>query len=123
MEKVNIKRFKIYGAAAGVFAGLINGLFGGSGGMILVPALKRLGFSQKQAQAGSIMAVLCFCAASVIMYSAKTHINLNDTGYFVGGLIGGVLGAKLLPFLPDTLLRKAFALFALYGAGRILFNV
>ena len=37
-----------------------------------------------------------------------------------GGLIGGLIGGRLFKNVPNTWLRRIFALFLLYGAARYL---
>ena len=53
----NIKKSQI--VILGALIGIINGFFGGGGGMIVVPLLtEKFGFSQKQAQATAIFVIL-----------------------------------------------------------------
>ena len=40
--------------------------------------------------------------------------------YLFGGLVGGWIGGKLFKNVPNTWLKRIFALFLLYGAARYL---
>ena len=107
---------------AGGLAGLVNGFFGGGGGMILVPFLvRKCGLSQRQAFATSIAVILPLCVLSSVIYWLRDGLELAAAlPYLAGGLIGGFLGGRLFKRLSMVWLRKVFALFILYGAVNAL---
>ena len=109
-------------AAAGGVAGLINGFFGGGGGMILVPLLAgKCGLTQKKAFATSVAIIAPLCALSAGIYWFRGGLDIMVAlPYLVGGLIGGLIGGKLFKKLSMKWLRRAFALLILYGAVRSL---
>lgn len=109
-------------ALAGGAAGLINGFFGGGGGMILVPLLAgKCGLEQKKAFATSVAIIAPLCLLSAGIYLLRGSIDLTlALPYLLGGLAGGFLGGKLFRKLNMTCLRRGFALLILYGGVRSL---
>lgn len=111
-------RFRICGAAAG----LINGLFGGGGGTVLVPLLTgwcKMG--QKRAMASCVAVILPLCVLSAVMYLLRTGLRLLAAlPYLLGGLIGGLVGGRLFRRVPGPWLRRIFGVFLVYGGVRYL---
>lgn len=109
-------------AAAGGLAGLVNGFFGGGGGMILVPRLTAsCGLGQRQAFATSVAIILPLCALSAGIYWCRGGLDLQAAlPYLLGGLLGGTAGGQLFRRLPEQLLSRLFALLLLYGGVRSL---
>ena len=107
---------------SGMAAGGINGLFGGGGGMVLVPALTRwCGVEEKKAFAGCVAVILPFCVISAAVYIFRTDFDfMQALPYLLGGLAGGLVGGKLFPKVSNLWLRRIFAAFLLYGAWRYL---
>ena len=95
IEKKNKKKraYDILLAISGFFVGIFNGLFGGGGGMVVVPAFT----------------ILPLSVVSAIVYIAGGNfdfgIGLNVTA---GVIIGGVIGAVLLKKISNGLLSLAF---------------
>lgn len=108
--------------AAGALAGAVNGLFGGGGGIPLALSLRKwVGLDDKTALATCVACVLPLCLVSAGMYALRGALPLGDAlPYLAGGLAGGFVGGKLFRRVPNLWLRRAFALFLLYGAGRYL---
>lgn len=105
---------------SGVAAGLVNGCFGGGGGMVLLPLLMGLcGLEQKKALATCVAAILPFCALSAVIYVLRTDFDwLLALPYLIGGAVGGALGGRLFRNVSAVWLRRLFALFLLYGGAR-----
>ncbi|MDR3552195.1 MAG: sulfite exporter TauE/SafE family protein [Clostridia bacterium] len=111
----------IRGAVCGLFAGLLNGLLGAGGGMVIVPLLERNGQEPRKAHATSIAVITPLCVLSAAFYLHGGSVRLSDVLPFLpAGLAGAFLGAKLLPKIPDNLLRRIFGAFMLYAAWRLL---
>jgi uncharacterized membrane protein YfcA len=111
-------QYLIYGAA-GLAMGLLNGLFGSGGGIVAVAFLKKLGLSAKGAHATSVLIILALSCLSVFFY--RSYIDFSQClRYLPGGLAGAAAGALFLRRIPDFWLRKAFAVFILYAAVRLL---
>lgn len=110
-------------ALAGGAAGLVNGFFGGGGGMVLVPLLTgRCGLDQRKAFATSVAIILPLCALSSVIYFFRGGLELTAAlPYLVGGLVGGYAGGKLFRKLNMDWLRRGFALLILYGGVKSLF--
>jgi len=117
----NIKRATFLHAAGGLVAGLLNGLLGAGGGMVIVPMLEKTDLPPTRAHATSIAIIMPLCILSAVVYMNIDSINLFDAlPYLPAGIVGGLVGAKLLPHIPQRLLRRLFGLFLLYASFRML---
>lgn len=107
----------------GCITGLVNGLFGSGGGTILVPGMFfLLGISEHKAHATAISVILPLALVSSFIYIKHGIIVWDVTLKIVtGGAIGGYIGAKLLPKIPEAMLRKIFAVFMIVAALRMVF--
>ena len=100
LPKKEIKR-SLFAVITGVLAGLINGIFGGGGGMIVVPMLiKFLKFPPKKAHATAILIILPLSILSGILYAMFGNFDLKvgipvGIGVIAGGLVGALLLSKL----------------------------
>ncbi len=110
-------------AVAGAAAGLVNGFFGGGGGMVLVPMLTgKCGLDQRRAFATSVAIILPLCVLSSVIYFFRGGLDLTAAlPYLAGGLVGGYLGSKLFKGLNMDWLRRGCALLILYGGVKSLF--
>ena len=117
-----MKSKKLWFAVAGAAAGLINGFFGGGGGMILVPLLAgKCGLDQRKAFATSVAIIAPLCALSAALYWFRGSLDFAAAlPYLTGGLVGGLIGGKVFKKLSMKWLRRVFALLILYGAVRSL---
>lgn len=105
----------------GGFVGLANGIFGGGGGMIAVPLLKRTGMAEKQAHATAIAVILPVSLLSFLLYFFHGYYQadvLIPTS--LGVTLGGFIGAKLLGKLSIKSVQLLFAALQLL-AGIFLF--
>ena len=103
-------------ALSGTAAGLVNGLFGGGGGMVLVPLLNGwCGLAGKQAFATCVAAILPLSAVSAAVFDWAAALP-----YLIGGLVGGLVGGRLFRRVSVTWLRGLFAAFLLYGGVRYI---
>ena len=105
---------------SGAAAGLVNGLFGGGGGMVMAPLLTGwCGLEQKRALATCVGVILPFCVLSAAIYVLRGGFDwLAALPYLIGGGIGGALGGLLFRKVSAGVLRKLFALSLLYGGER-----
>ena len=107
---------------AGFLTGIINGLFGGGGGMVAVPLMKNLlGYDEKRAHATAILVIAPVCAVSAVTYIVN--------GYFaadviipaaVGSVAGGLVGAAALQKLPEFLVNIVFIAVMLAAGVRMI---
>lgn len=98
----------------GFLAGFLNGLLGTGGGILLLFGLRLL-FSKKVANGRrffttTIAAMLPLSLFSVWQYAQKEPIPTRAVlAFLLPGVLGGLLGAMLLPHLPTRTLGRIFA--------------
>lgn len=111
-------------AAIGLVTGFANGLFGSGGGTIVVPAMERfLGLEEHKAHATAIAVILPLSLLSLGIYLWKG--GLGEAWQIalwasLGGLGGGLVGAKLLNRVSGLWLHRIFGAFLLAAAVRML---
>lgn len=105
---------------SGCAAGLINGFFGGGGGMVLIPLLVSCcKLPRQKAFATSVAIILPLCVLSAGIYFFHGNLDLRSASpYLAGGLLGGLIGGRIFRRVSMTWLRRIFALLILYGAWR-----
>ena len=108
---------------SGSLIGAINGLFGGGGGMIAVPALTSvLKYKTKVAHATAIFIIAPVCLASAITYIINGYFKANlIIPVSVGNVAGGALGAVFLGLLPQKAVNIIFIFVMLTAGIRMLF--
>lgn len=116
-----MKKIKLTPLVFGGLIGVVNGLFGAGGGMIAVPLLKKMGFSQTEAHANAVAVILPITVASAMLYLIKDYVTFSDAFIYIPtGLLGSVIGTVILRKISPFLLKKIFALFMLYAGFRLL---
>jgi uncharacterized protein len=106
----------------GLAAGIMSGVLGIGGGLIIIPMLVGfLGYSQKEAQGTSLgLLLLPIGILAVMNYYQAGLINLKAVGIMViTFVIGSYVSSKLAISLPDTILKKVFAVFLLFYAIKL----
>ena len=108
----------------GLIAGIISGFFASGGGLILVPAfLYFFGLDEKKARGTSILAILPMVIVSGWIYYQHATVDWNrGIKCAIGGMIGGLVGAKLLKKTPAIWLQIAFLIFLWYTSWKMLFT-
>ena len=99
------------GIAAMTFAGAVTGLSGVSGGFIKTPVMRELmGIPVKVAAATTTFTVGVTAAASLFVFAVQGRIDAHDAAAVaVGGLLGGVVGARAQDLLSPVLVRRVLA--------------
>ena len=118
------KKQFLYKMLIGLFAGIVSGLFASGGGMILVPAfMYLLKMEDVEARATSVICILPMVVTSGIFYYTNNYIDW-EIGLLcaIGGVIGGIVGAKLLNKLPDRYLKIAFTVFLIYASYKMFWS-
>lgn len=117
-----MKKQKLKFGISGAIAGIINGFFGGGGGMALVPLYIRwLKIPERQAFASSVCTILPLCIVSSVVYFFRQSLDFTlALPYLIGGLFGGILGGVIFKKMPMGMVRKAFAILIIYGGIRAL---
>lgn len=118
MKKVK----KVYVLLFGALIGIINGFFGGGGGMIVVPLLTKVfGMEQKKAQATALFVILPISLISTIVYLCYNSISFSSGWPVILGIVaGGVVGAKLLNKFQNKTLQGIFIFFMILGGVGML---
>ena len=108
----------------GLIAGILSGLIGIGGGIIMVPMLLILGFSQQQAQGTSLAALL----PPVTLFAV---INYHKAGFIdwryaiiisLVFVIGGYFGSKIAVNIDQKTLKKIFGVLLLLIGTKMLFS-
>lgn len=102
----------------GTVAGIANGLFGGGGGMIVVPMLNLLlKYENKHAHATALLIILPLSIVSGLFYAFFGNFNINSgVPTTIGVVFGGIVGALLLKKLSSKLIVIIFSV-AMAAAG------
>lgn len=122
MSEKKTQRCRLAACISGAAAGLVNGFFGGGGGMVLIPLLVSFcKLPRQKAFATSVAVILPLCILSSGIYYLHGNLDLLAASpYLAGGLLGGLIGGKLFRRVSMVWLRRIFALLILYGAWRSL---
>ncbi|MBQ5911276.1 MAG: sulfite exporter TauE/SafE family protein [Clostridia bacterium] len=105
----------------GFFIGIINGLLGAGGGMLAVPALKKLSLSTKDAHRNAIAVILPLSILSAVLYLLRGDVALSDSFVFIpSGLVGAGVGTLLLKKISPKWLAVIFGAFMVYTGVRLL---
>ena len=107
---------------AGSAAGLVNGIFGGGGGMVFLPTVSRFGsLSPRALYATCVAFIFPVCIVSTAVYALEGSLPFSQAlPYLAGGLVGGFLGGKWYNKVPTRFLRWLFAGFLVYAGGKYL---
>ena len=122
-EKTNKKR-SYYGVITGIVSGLVNGVFGGGGGMIVVPMLiKFFCLEPKKAHATALFIILPLSIVSALFYVVSGNLNFQIVfPITLGVILGGIFGALLLSKLSSKVVIIIFSIvMAFAGAKMLLF--
>ena len=108
---------------SGFFAGLVNGLFGGGGGMIVVPSLRKfLGYKTNSAHATAIAIILPVSVLSGAFYTAFGHFEFQPVFFTaIGVTAGGIVGAFLLKKLRSKYVTLIFSVLMAAAGIKMLF--
>jgi uncharacterized membrane protein YfcA len=110
------------GIGIGLVGGVLSGMFGIGGGIVIVPALVALGFTQREASGTSLAALLLPVGLlGVIEYARRHEIRFHyGIGIAVGLLAGVLVGAVLAGRFSNTLLERLFGLLLAIVAFKFL---
>ena len=99
------------GVVIGLIAGFASGYVGVGGGFIMVPLMTAwLGIPMKNTSGTSLIAIIILAIPGVIQQAMLGHIDyLAGVMLCVGAIPGAVLGARLVPRVPERMLRFIFS--------------
>ena len=106
-----------------ILVGIINGIFGGGGGMLCVPLLKIfLKFDDKQAHATTVFIMAIISIPTIIVYITTLSFSLiNAILLTIGVLFGGLIGSKLLKTLNNKTINIIFILIMFVSGIKMIF--
>lgn len=121
-DKKMFTKKKVILLLSGAVIGLLNGFFGGGGGMICVPILQKvLSLDAKCSHATAIAVIFPLSLISAFIYVINGYIKsfpLISIG--LGVVLGGIVGAFALKFLPPKAVRIIFALIMFAGGVKLI---
>ena len=107
---------------AGAAAGAVNGIFGGGGGMVLIPMLTGSeALEQKSIFPASVSIMLPVCVVSLAVQACRTELPFGAAlPYLLGGVAGGILAGLLGKRISICWLRRALGAMLIWGGLRYL---
>lgn len=110
--------------AGGIITGFLNGLFGSGGGTVIVPFMEEfLGVDEHKSHATAILIILFFTIVSLFFYGKSGNLDYSlAIKVSIGGIAGGIIGAKLLKKLSGKIIRRIFGSFMILAATRMFFS-
>lgn len=107
----------------GSIGGFLGGLFGSGSGLIILPAMiKLLKVDEYSARGTTLITVLFIVISSSFFYYKNNYFDLNLGIYTaIGGIIGGVIGAKVLKNIPKFWLSIMFEIFVIIISIMMIF--
>ena len=107
-------------ATLGIVAGVMSGLFGVGGGILFVPILTWLGLTQLHAEASSLLAIIPTVLVGVWRQQRYGNVRWRPAAILgVASIAATVGGAQLALSLPESTLRRLFAVLMIFTAGQI----
>ena len=107
---------------AGLGAGAVNGLFGGGGGMLLVPLLSMLTqLEEREIFSSSIAVILPICIVSIVAtVITGTGAWFDAFPYLIGSAAGGLAAGLWGQKIPAVWLHRGLGILILWGGIRYL---
>lgn len=106
----------------GLVTGFLNGLFGSGGGTVIVPFMEEVLNTDEHKSHTAILIIFCYTLVSLFFYAKGKKLDLAlAVKVSLGGIAGGILGARLLKKLSGKAIRKIFGIFMIAAAVRMFF--
>ncbi len=104
----------------GAVAGVLAGLFGVGGGILFVPTLTWLGLTQVHAEATSLLAIIPTVLVGVWRQQRYGNVRWRPAAIIGLASIGAAVGGAAVALsLPESVLRRLFAVLLLATAAQI----
>ena len=107
---------------AGFIAGIISGFFGAGGGMILVPFMTLIMKDEEiKSRATTILCIFFMVIVSSFFYYKQDSVDWNVAiKCSIGGILGGIIGSKLLIKLDKKILKIFFVILLIYSGVKMI---
>lgn len=110
----------VLAAVLGMVAGVLSGLFGVGGGILFVPILTWVGLTQLHAEASSLLAIIPTVLVGVWRQQRYGNVRWRPAAILgIASIAATIGGAQLAVSLPESTLRKLFAVLMLGVAAQI----
>ena len=109
-------------ALAALLAGTVTGLFGGGGGMVLVPLLTALSdLEENQIFSASLAIILPVCLVCLTFAAMEGPLPWKEAlPYLLGSVFGGIPAGIWAQKIPALWLHRALGILILWGGWRYL---
>lgn len=116
------KKQQFGAASAGLGAGLLNGLFGGGGGLVLIPGLAKFAKVQEQQLfPTSVLVMLPVSLLTLLLSAPVRELPWQEAmPYLLGSGIGGILAGLAGKRIPVLWLHRILGIMLLWGGVRYL---
>ena len=124
LDKLGKKGRIVLTVIASLFVGVANGLFGGGGGMLVIPIFTLLlGLEEKLAHSSAILTILPLSIVSGIVYIVQGNFAV-PSGLWVGGgvILGGLIGTFVMKKLSNNALKLVFYTLMIIAGVSTLFK-
>jgi uncharacterized protein len=99
----------------------MSGLLGVGGGIVLIPLLVAIGFSQHEAHATSLAAICPIAAVGAWKFASAGEIELLVVALLVAGaLLGAPIGARIMAKAAEGALEVSFGVLMILVGGILL---
>ncbi|MBO8142449.1 MAG: sulfite exporter TauE/SafE family protein [Firmicutes bacterium] len=108
----------------GLVAGILSGLLGIGGGILIVPVLNQLFHVPMPLAVGtSLLIIIPTALAGTLTHFFRGNLELSmGLPVMIGAVVGGMLGARLVGYLPELAVKRLFAVLMVYMAIRLFFD-
>ena len=109
-------------ALAGLGAGILNGLFGGGGGLVLIPGLDQLaGVAEDRLFSTSVLVMLPVSLLTLLLSGPVPDLPWGPAlPYLLGSAAGGILAGLSGRRIPVRWLHRILGIMLLWGGVRYL---
>ncbi|MFN2490688.1 MAG: sulfite exporter TauE/SafE family protein [Actinomycetota bacterium] len=105
----------------GLTAGVASGLLGVGGGIVMVPLLTLVGFTQHRAHATSLAAIVPIAAVGAATFAFAGEVDYAVAAALAAGsLVGAPIGARVMARAGEGPLKVMFGVLMLAVAVRLL---
>jgi uncharacterized protein len=105
---------------AGLLVGSLTGIVGVGGGFLIVPALVLLQMPLREAVGTSLLVITGTCVVGFLGYLGHVRLDWVAVALVAAGTLPGIaMGSYLHEFVPQSVLRRGFAVFLVVMAAFI----